>query len=111
MTHHGESLRRLTKDDTLVAQLKEDYTQAPLNSVDRTMLDYAAKLTCTPSNVAEKDMGVLREAGFDDRAILDIAQITAYFAFVTRMADGLGVRLEGYWYGEARENRDTLKET
>jgi uncharacterized protein YciW len=36
----------------------------------------------------------LREVGFDDRAILDIAQITAYSAFVTRLADGLGVALE-----------------
>jgi uncharacterized protein YciW len=36
----------------------------------------------------------LREVGLSDRAILDLAQITAYFAFVTRMADGLGVTLE-----------------
>ena len=39
-------------------------------------------------------MQALRKAGFDDQAILDIAQITAYFAFVNRTADGLGVSLE-----------------
>jgi uncharacterized peroxidase-related enzyme len=60
------------------------------------MLDYAAKLTRTPAAVSEADVQALREAGFDDRAILDIAQITAYFAFVTRLADGLGVTLEDY---------------
>jgi len=78
----------------LIAQLREDYTQAPLNEADRTMLDYVAKLTETPSAVVEADVEALRQAGFSDRAILDVAQITAYFAFVTRLADGLGVSLE-----------------
>ncbi len=58
------------------------------------MLDYVAKLTETPSAVVEADVQALRRAGFSDRAILDVAQITAYFAFVTRLADGLGVSLE-----------------
>ena len=99
MTHHGESLRRLVRDDELVAQLKEDYTQAHLSAVDRTMLNYAARLTRTPSAIEESDVEALREAGFNDRAILDIAQITAYFAFVNRLAEGLGVELEDYWAG------------
>ena len=83
-------------DETLVAQIKEDYTRANLDPADRAMLDYAAKLTRTPAAVSEADVQALREAGFNDRAILDIAQITAYFAFVTRLADGLGVTLEDY---------------
>lgn len=58
------------------------------------MLDYVAKLTETPSAVVEADVEALRQVGFSDRAILDVAQITAYFAFVTRLADGLGVSLE-----------------
>ena len=97
MVHHGEALRRLTSDDLLLAQLKEDYTQAALSPADRAMLDYAAKLTRTPAAVCLDDVQALRRAGFDDRAILDIAQITAYFAFVNRTADGLGVTLEEFW--------------
>jgi uncharacterized peroxidase-related enzyme len=96
MTHHGEALRRLTRDDALVAQLKEDYRHASLNSPDRAMLDYVVKLTEEPSAMTEEDVETLREGGFEDRAILDIAQVTAYFAFVTRLADGLGVKTEGY---------------
>lgn len=99
MTHHGESLRRLT-DDELVARLKEDYSQAPLSATDRVMLDYVAKLTRSPASVVKADVETLREAGFSDRAILDVAQITAYFAFVTRLADGLGVAVEDYWTQE-----------
>ena len=83
-----------------MAQLKEDYTQAPLSPADRAMLDYVAKLTRTPAAVTAADVQTLREAGFDDRAILDMAQITAYFAFVNRLADGLGVQLESYWEEE-----------
>jgi uncharacterized peroxidase-related enzyme len=97
MAHHGESLRRLTDDDALVAQLKEDYTQAPLSDADRVMLAYVAKLTQPPAAVVEADVEALREADFSDRAILDVAQIAAYFAFVTRLAHGLGVTVENYW--------------
>lgn len=58
------------------------------------MLDYTRKLTLSPKNVAEADVEALRVQGFDDRAIHDICAITSYFAFVNRMADGLGVELE-----------------
>lgn len=80
----------------MLAQLKDDYTRASLSPIDRAMLDYVAKLTLTPAAVTREDVQALRQAGFDDRAILDIAQITAYFAFVNRTADGLGVALEDY---------------
>jgi uncharacterized peroxidase-related enzyme len=96
MVHHGEALRRLKKDDALLAQLKEDYTQASLGAADRAMLDYVAKLTLAPATVTRDDVQALRDAGFEDRAILDIAQITAYFALVNRTADGLGVTLENH---------------
>ena len=45
----------------------------------------------------EADVHELRGAGFEDADILDINQITGYFAFVNRLADGLGVELESYW--------------
>ncbi len=55
------------------------------------MLDYAAKLTREPASVCEADTAQLREVGFGDGDILDIAQITAYYAFANRVANGLGV--------------------
>ena len=61
------------------------------------MLDYVAKLTVEPTSVTQEDIESLRSAGFSDRAILDIAQIAAYYAYVNRLADGLGVQLEDYW--------------
>ncbi len=61
------------------------------------MLDYAAKLTSRPSDMIESDLIKLRDNGFNDRSILDINQIIAYFAYVNRVADGLGVELEEFW--------------
>jgi uncharacterized peroxidase-related enzyme len=95
--HHGEGLRRLTKNDALVEQLKADFRQALINEQDRTMLEYAVKLTVEPWNMIQADVEKLRQAGFPDADILDINQITGYFAFVNRLADGLGVELESFW--------------
>ena len=58
------------------------------------MLDYAARLTSEPWAVSADDVAALRAVDFDDAAVLDICQVTAYFAFVNRLADGLGVELE-----------------
>ena len=58
------------------------------------MIDYALKLTRTPWKMRKDDLDPLREAGFTDREILDLAMIVSYYAYVNRMADGLGVELE-----------------
>jgi len=61
------------------------------------MLDYAAKLTREPWSMVEADVQSLRESGFSDVAILDIVQVAGYYAYVNRLADGLGVELESIW--------------
>lgn len=58
------------------------------------MLDYAHKLTLSPASIGAQDVERLYDHGFDERAVHDICAITAYFAFVNRIADGLGVDLE-----------------
>ena len=85
------------KDEALVAQIAADYRRASLPPATRALLDYAAKLTRAPGEMEETDIQRLRTAGFSDRAILDTAQIVAYYAYVNRIADGLGVQLESYW--------------
>lgn len=74
-----------------------DFRQASITDADRAMLEYAAKLTQEPWNMVETDVIALREAGFSDAAILDINQVTGYYAYVNRLADGLGVELESFW--------------
>ena len=47
--------------------------------------------------MAEGDVEKLRQLGLTDRAILDACQVTCYYNYVNRLADGLGVPLEDYW--------------
>ena len=58
------------------------------------MLTFVEKLTLTPSEMSEDDVAGLRTAGFTDRDILDIVEVAAYYAYVNRVADGLGVAVE-----------------
>lgn len=64
------------------------------------MLDYAVLLTRRPADVGSEAMASLRAAGFEDAAILDICQVTSYYNYVNRLADGLGVELEDFWTDE-----------
>ena len=55
-----------------------------------------------PWNMHESDLAVMRAAGLNDVAILDVNLITAYFAYVNRVADGLGVQVDAYVDEEER---------
>jgi uncharacterized peroxidase-related enzyme len=78
-----------------VEGLQSDYRSVALTETDRAMLDYAFKLTEQPGQIVRDDVEQLRLKGFDDLAIHDLVCCVAYFAFVNRIADGLGVELEG----------------
>ena len=84
--------------------MKVDYRGCRLEAADRAMLDYVAKLTLTPASVVEADVQRLGEMGFGDKAILEINQITGFFAWCNRTVDGLGVELEDFWENEGITN-------
>lgn len=86
------------KDNRLVKQLKKNYKQAELDEKTMAILSYAVKLTENPHSVSDDDVNHLKEIGCSDIEILDICQITSYFNFVNRMAEGLGVKLEENFY-------------
>ena len=94
--HHARGLLRLTKNPALVAALQQDYRSADISARQRAMLDYANKLTRDPGALRAADMQALRTAGLDDRSILDLNQTVSYFAYVNRVADGLGVSIDEY---------------
>ena len=75
----------------MVEALERDYTSAPISAQERVMLDYAVKLTRDATKCNPADHERLRAAGFDDKGILQITLIAAWFNYINRVADALGV--------------------
>ena len=60
------------------------------------MLTFSVKLTNEPKNMEITDIKKLHKVGFSDRDILDIVEVTAYYAYANRLADGLGIAIEDW---------------
>jgi uncharacterized peroxidase-related enzyme len=75
----------------MIEALKRDYRSAPITDQERVMLDYVVKLTKDATMCSPEDHDRLREAGFDDRGILQITLIASWFNYINRVADALGV--------------------
>ncbi|MBI4261019.1 MAG: peroxidase [Actinobacteria bacterium] len=73
-----------------------DWRTAPLSPADRALCELAEKLTHRQRRMTEGDLDRLREHGLDDRAIHDAVQVIAYFNYITRIADALGVEHEDF---------------
>jgi uncharacterized peroxidase-related enzyme len=87
---HSAALRKLTGDPILVEQLQTNYAFAKVEPKEREMLDFAVKLTEQSHRCTERDVETLREAGWTDEDIMDIAEVAAMFNFTNRLASGLG---------------------
>ena len=79
----------------MVRALESDYTRAPLTAPERVMVDYVVQLTRDATRITRAHHERLRQAGFDDRAILQITLIASWFNYINRVADSLGVGREG----------------
>jgi uncharacterized peroxidase-related enzyme len=84
----------VTLDKELVDALEKDYTTAAVTAQERVMLDYVVKITKDATKVWKDDHERLRANGFDDKAILQITLIAAWFNYINRVADALGVGRE-----------------
>lgn len=83
---HGALLRIYSGQPLLADQIAANYRTADISEKHRTMLDFAVKLTETPGRVGDSDVERMRETGFSDRAIWDVASVTAFFNLSNRMA-------------------------
>ena len=95
MAHHRRGLRRLLRDDALAARVEADFRTAGLDDRRVAILNYAERLTLEPASVTRADVDALRGAGLSDTDVLHVAEVVGYYAYVNRIADGLGVELEG----------------
>ena len=88
---------RSARDADLILEEITSLSFSSLPPEEQAMAEYALLLTRTPWDVTAGETDMLRSVGFDDRGIHDICCITAYFAFVNRISDGLGVDLEEHF--------------
>ena len=74
-----------------------DYRAAELEPRVRALCDFAVKVTLDQSSLGAGDVGALRGHGWSDAAIHDAIQVIAYFNYITRVADAVGVDDEPEW--------------
>jgi len=83
----------------MVDRFADDWRTAGLDLATHAMLEFTERLTLEPSAVGREDIDRLRDAGLDDRSINDVVQVCAYFNYINRIAEGLGVDDET-WLGD-----------
>ncbi len=99
---HGAAVRQLSGDPKLGEMLVMNYRVAPLDDRQRAMLDFAHKITVASATVEEPDRQALRDVGFSDRDIWDIANVTAFFNMTNRVASALAMRPNDEYHAQAR---------
>ena len=93
-THHAAGLKRLLPDDRKhIANEVFNGDHAKLTQRESAMATYATKLTISPGEITKADINAMHSAGLNDREILDVAQVCAYFAYANRVVLGLGAAL------------------
>jgi uncharacterized peroxidase-related enzyme len=102
LTAHGAAVRQLSGDPALGELMVMNYRAAELSPRQRAMLDFAAKLTETPDKIIEADRQALREAGFSDADIWDIAAVTSFFNMSNRMAAATDMMPNPEYHRQAR---------
>ncbi|WP_417699599.1 carboxymuconolactone decarboxylase family protein [Pseudophaeobacter sp.] len=109
--HHFSGLQRLLRDEERGLAIRaaieaRSPAQAPLDAAQQAALLYARKLTDAPASIVESDVEALRAVGYDDGEILEINQVSAYFAYANRTVLGLGCSTKGDELGLSPSNSD-----
>ena len=108
--HHFAGLTRLLADDERSSAIRKALESGAFADAfdgrEQAALLYAAKLTRQASSVGPEDLDAMRQEGFDDGQILEINQVSAYFAYANRTVLGLGINTDGDILGLSPNNSD-----
>lgn len=102
LTAHGAAVRELSGDPVLGELMVMNYRVADLSERQRAMLDFSVKLTEKPAEIVESDRQILRDAGFSDRDIWDIASVAGFFNMSNRVAAASDMRPNDEYHSRAR---------
>ena len=108
--HHYQGYKRLLGDEQRARKVRQAMEANDLATVfsdsQRTLFDYARKLTLAADKLSEADVDRMREAGYDDGQVLEVNQVTAYFNYANRTVSGLGVNTKGDILGLSPNDSD-----
>jgi len=99
LTAHGQAVRALSGDPKLGEMLVMNYRVADLDARQRAMLDFAVQMTEASYKIEEADRQALRDVGFTDRDIFDIASVASFFNMTNRMASATDMRPNDAYHG------------
>ncbi|WP_207063591.1 peroxidase-related enzyme [Motiliproteus sp. SC1-56] len=99
---HGAAVRQYSEDPALGELLVMNYRAADLSRRHRAMLDFVTKLTETPHKIEESDRQTLRDAGFGDRDIWDIANVAGFYNMTNRVASAVDMQPNPEYHGQHR---------
>ncbi|MGI3169451.1 peroxidase-related enzyme [Pseudooceanicola sp. C21-150M6] len=102
LTAHGAAVRELSGDPILGEMMVMNYRVADLEPRQRAMLDFAAMITTDSRKIGEADRQALRDHGFSDRDIWDIANVAAFFNMTNRVASATDMRPNDDYHAQAR---------
>ena len=102
LTAHGAAVRQLSGDPKLGELMVMNYRAAPLDARQRAMLDFAVKMTEESHRIEESDREALREVGFTDKDIWDIAAVAGFYNMTNRMSSAVDMRPNDEYHGMAR---------
>ncbi|MBE0412037.1 peroxidase-related enzyme [Yoonia sp.] len=102
LTAHGAAVRQLSDDPKLGEMLVMNWRVAPLDARQRAMLEFAERMTVSSATIAEKHRDALRQVGFSDRDIWDIAATAGFFNMSNRIASATDMRPNDDYHAQAR---------
>ncbi|MER9963760.1 peroxidase-related enzyme [Mesorhizobium sp. M0045] len=99
---HGAAVRQLSGDPAFGEMMVMNFRAAKLSDRQRAMLEFAVKLTEQPAKIVEADRAALRQVGFSDRDIWDVASTAAFFNMSNRLASAIDMRPNDEYHAMAR---------
>ena len=102
LVSHGAAVRQLSGDPALGELMVMNWRAAELSVRPRAMLGFAVKMTRASAEIVEADRQALREAGFSDRDIFDVAAVAAFYNMSNRIASAIDMRPNAEYHAQAR---------
>ncbi len=102
LTAHGQAVRELSGNPKLGELMVMNWRAADLDARQTAMLTFAEKVTVESSKIVESDRQALRDTGFSDRDIWDIANVAAFFNMTNRVASATDMRPNDEYHAMSR---------